>query len=251
MPKRPEWSGPAIITASFALLVWLETRRELRPRTESKLRRNVRNFAVAALSGLTLRVLERPLLTPLTRAVERRSWKLPDALAIVLLDYTLYIWHVLTHKAPILWRLHKVHHTDLDLDASTGLRFHFAEMAASVPWRAAQVVVLGVTPRAYALWQNLLLVSIFFHHSNVRLPVRFERWLCRFVVTPRMHGIHHSIGAREVNSNWSSGLTVWDRLHGTLNLNVPQAAITIGAPGFRQPEDVTLARILAQPFRLD
>jgi sterol desaturase/sphingolipid hydroxylase (fatty acid hydroxylase superfamily) len=169
-------------------------------------------------------------------------------LAVVALDYTLYLWHVLTHRVPFLWRFHQVHHVDLDLDASTAIRFHFGEMALSVPWRAAQVLVLGVSPRALALWQKLTLIEILFHHSNLELPLEVERWLCCFVVTPRMHGIHHSIVEEEINSNWSSGLTLWDFLHGTLRLDVPQDEIIIGVPAYRKPEELTLPNLLAMPF---
>jgi sterol desaturase/sphingolipid hydroxylase (fatty acid hydroxylase superfamily) len=169
-------------------------------------------------------------------------------LAVALLDYTLYVWHVLVHKVPFLWRFHQPHHVDLDLDASTALRFHFAEMVASAPWRAAQVVVIGVSPLALSVWQTATLVEILFHHSNVELPVGVERWLCRLIVTPRMHGIHHSIVPEEASSNWSSGLVLWDWLHGTLRLNVPQQALTIGVPAYRRPEEVTLPHVLAMPF---
>jgi hypothetical protein len=98
------------------------------------------------------------------------------------------------------------------------------------------------------LWQTLLLVSILFHHSNVRLSVEIERWLNRLIVTPRMHGIHHSIVREETNSNWSSGLTLWDRLHRTLYLSVPQNEIIIGVPAYRTPKQVTILKILALPF---
>jgi sterol desaturase/sphingolipid hydroxylase (fatty acid hydroxylase superfamily) len=149
---------------------------------------------------------------------------------------------------PFLWRFHVVHHVDLDLSATTALRFHFAEMLLSVPWRAAQVALLGVSPRALSLWQTCLLVSILFHHSNLRLPIAVERRLARLVVTPRMHGIHHSTVQEETDSNWSSGLTLWDRLHGTLRLDVPQDGIVIGVPAYRDPEEVTLPALLAMPF---
>jgi len=142
-------------------------------------------------------------------------------LAVLLLDYSLYVWHVLTHRVPLLWRFHLVHHVDLDMDASTALRFHLGELLLSVPWRAAQIGLIGVSWRVYAIWQALLMLSILFHHSNFRLPLRVEGYLNRLIVTPRMHGIHHSIASDEVNSNWSSGLSFWDRLHGTLRLDVP------------------------------
>jgi sterol desaturase/sphingolipid hydroxylase (fatty acid hydroxylase superfamily) len=122
---------------------------------------------------------------------------------------------VLTHRVPLLWRFHLVHHVDLDLDASTALRFHFGELLFSVPWRAAQVIVIGVSPTSYLVWQGLVFFSILFHHSNVALPIKLERWVVRFVVTPRMHGIHHSVVRGETDANWSSGLALWDWLHGT------------------------------------
>jgi sterol desaturase/sphingolipid hydroxylase (fatty acid hydroxylase superfamily) len=169
-------------------------------------------------------------------------------LAIVLLDYTLYVWHVLTHRVSWLWRFHLVHHVDRDLDASTALRFHAGELALSIPWRALQVAAIGVPPDALLLWQNIVLLSILFHHSNVELPIDVERLVARVVVTPRIHGIHHSIVPDETGSNWSSGLTVWDYLHGTLRLDVPQQVITIGVPAYPAPADVTLANSFALPF---
>jgi sterol desaturase/sphingolipid hydroxylase (fatty acid hydroxylase superfamily) len=234
-------------------------RRPLRRAVESKLVHECRNFAVAGLGVTVIAFVESPVGFWLSRVTDLRGWGLLHALAlpswlrvalsVLLLDYTLYIWHVLTHKVPFLWRFHLVHHVDLDLDASTALRFHFGELALAVPWRALQIVAIGVSPLSFAIWQTMLTVSVMFHHSNVELPIRLERFLNRFVVTPRMHGIHHSMVEEETNSNWSSGLTLWDRLHGTLRLNVPQEGITIGVPAYRDPADVTLPKVLTMPFR--
>jgi sterol desaturase/sphingolipid hydroxylase (fatty acid hydroxylase superfamily) len=256
--KVPTWLSAPLVVGAFGLLVWLERRRPLRRAVEPKVRREARNLAVAALSAAALRVTEKPLADALSTVVERRRWgllkllRLPAwlevALAVVLLDYTLYLWHVLTHRVPFLWRFHVVHHVDLDLDASTALRFHFAELLLSVPWRAGQILLLGVSPLAFSAWQTFLFLSILFHHSNVELPVELERRLNHFVVTPRMHGIHHSVVKEETDSNWSSGLTVWDRLHGTLRLNVPQDAITVGVPAYRDPDEVGLVEMLKLPF---
>lgn len=242
----------------FGALVWVERRRPLRGQTESKLVRNTRNLATAALAAGAVQFVEKPVVQPLASLAERRGWGLlrqiplprwaGALLAVALLDYTLYIWHILTHRVPFLWRFHAVHHVDLDLDASTGLRFHFGEIAISVLWRAGQIAAIGVSPRALSAWQTALSFSVLFHHSNVRLPISIERSLSRLVVTPRMHGIHHSFIPEETNSNWSSGLTIWDWLHGTLRLNVPQQEITVGVPALREPEEVTLARILRMPF---
>ncbi|HEV7842217.1 MAG TPA: sterol desaturase family protein [Pyrinomonadaceae bacterium] len=256
--KVPTWISAPLILGAFGLLVWLERRRPLRQRVEPALRREARNLTVATVSAAALAVTERPLIERLTALVERRRWgllkrlRVPEwvevALAVILLDYTLYVWHVLTHRVPFLWRFHLVHHVDLDLDASTAVRFHFAELVLSVPWRAAQVLLIGVSPLSFSVWQTLLFLSIAFHHSNVRLPVGVERRLNRLIVTPRMHGIHHSIVREETNSNWSSGFTLWDWLHGTLRLNVPQSEIIIGVPAYRQPDEVELPEILLLPF---
>ena len=118
----------------------------------------------------------------------------------------------------------------------------------SVPYRAAQVSILGFAPQPLSIWQTFLLVCVMFHHSDLRLPLWLERRLVRLVVTPRMHGIHHSIIEDEVNSNWSSGLTLWDSLHGTLRLDVPQQEIDIGVPAYRNPESLTLPRLIEMPF---
>ncbi len=254
------WISAGFAAAAFFTLASWERRRPLRRRIiEPKLRREVRNLSVAAVGAGALLLLERPAILPVARFVDGRGWGLLKqfglpwwlelALAIVLLDYTLYIWHYLTHKVPFLWRFHVPHHVDLDLDASTALRFHFGELALSVPWRVAQVMIIGVSPISYLAWQTFVFPSIVFHHSNVELPIKIERWLNRLIVTPRMHGIHHSIVEKETNSNWSSGFTVWDWLHGTLRLNVPQQEITIGVPAYQDPEEVKLKGVLLLPFR--
>lgn len=256
--ELPGWLTGAVLLGTFATVLWWERTRPLRRRTESKARRDVRNLAVAALSATAIRLTERPVTQALTRAVHQYHWgivkqlQLPAwlevALAVVLLDYTLYLWHVLAHRVPWLWRFHRVHHADLDLSASTALRFHFAEMMLSVPWRAAQVLGIGASPLSLSAWQTLTLVAILFHHSNVALPLRTERWLCRLVVTPRMHGIHHSLVEGETNSNWATILTFPDYLHGTYCLNVPQQAITIGVPEYRDPRELRFWDLVRMPF---
>lgn len=250
--------GGAVALGTFGALVWLENRRPLRRSVESKLVRSGRNLAVAGIAAVALQLVERPVVEPLAKLVERKKlgllkiFRLPrwleTILAVALLDYTLYVWHVLTHKIPFLWRFHVVHHVDLDLDASTALRFHFGELVISVIWRAAQIVGIGVSPVSFAAWQAFLFPSILFHHSNVEIPSELEKKLNNFIVTPRMHGIHHSIIKNETDSNWSSGLIIWDFLHGTLKTGVPQDEIIIGVPAFRKSDEVALTKILAMPF---
>lgn len=252
------WISVLFIAAFFGVLVWLERLRRLRPMVEAKFPRLARNLAVAAVGAIVVQLVEIPLIMPLSALMERRGWGLLNwlqfptwlevILTVILLDYTLYVWHILTHRVPLLWRFHLVHHVDLDLDASTALRFHFGELMISLPWRAAQVILIGVAPTSFLVWQSFVFISILFHHSNVALPIKLERWIVRFFVTPRMHGIHHSIVYEETNSNWSSGLTLWDWLHGTLRLNVPQQEITIGVPAYREHKEVTVGKILLMPF---
>jgi sterol desaturase/sphingolipid hydroxylase (fatty acid hydroxylase superfamily) len=258
MKKVPSWISASLFVGAAGLLWFLERRRPLRKAVEPTVERTGRNLAVAGLAGLSLQLIERPIIQPLTALVQKRGWgllkrmRLPAwlevVLALVLMDYTLYLWHVLMHRVPALWRFHLPHHVDLDLDASTALRFHAGELVISTGWRAVQVTLIGVSPLSLSVWQTFVLLSILFHHSNVRLPLEIERRVNRIFVTPRMHGIHHSIVKEETNSNWSSGLTVWDWLHGTLRLDVPQDQITIGVPAYRNPEEIKLPQILEMPF---
>ena len=244
--------------AALGAVLWLERRRPLRPPVERPGRHDRRNLALGVLAAATVRLAETPLVEPLAAAVARRRWgalpalRLPllaeRLLALALLDYTLYLWHILTHRVPLLWRFHRVHHADRDLSATTALRFHAAELVLSVPWRAAQVALIGVDPATLRLWQRATLVSILFHHSNVRLPEALERALSAMIMTPRLRGIHHSDRPAEMSTNWSSGLVLWDRLHGTLRRGVKQA-ITIGVPDEPPPAALTLPRVMLLPFR--
>jgi len=257
--RLPGWFSGLLVGGCFALLYWLELRRPLRQPHEAKARRTARNLTVGAVTAVALALTERPMSLRLSPLVHQRGWGLlklaalptwlEGALAIVLLDYTLYLWHVATHRVPFLWRFHLVHHIDRELDASNALRFHCGEMVLSVIWRAAQILLIGVAPLPLSIWQTLLLIEILFHHSNVRLPIGLERILVRFVVTPRMHGIHHSVIHDEINSNWSSGLTLWDRLHRTLRLDLDQSAIDVGVPAYPDAGALGPRALLAFPFR--
>jgi len=256
----PGWLAPSLGVLSFALVTWVETLRPLRAVRHGKPRRILRNVATGALAAVPAG-LQGLLLAPvlvwvdrerigLLHAFEIAPW-LQVALGFLLLDATLWIWHWLNHAVPFLWRFHLVHHVDQDLDSSTALRFHFGEMALSVPWRLGQVVLIGSSPLALSVWGTALLVSILFHHGNAQLPLRFERALVRIVVTPRMHGIHHSTVRAERNTNYSSLLTVWDWLFGTLLLSVPQQRVRIGVPPFDEADErrVSFGCITALPFR--
>jgi sterol desaturase/sphingolipid hydroxylase (fatty acid hydroxylase superfamily) len=248
-----------VIGTWVAGLVWWERRHALRRTSDNKLRRDARNLAIAAGAGIVMQVCETPVAFTLAcQAGEKRRglvWTVPVPplarafISIALLDYTLYWWHYLTHRLPLLWRFHQVHHVDREMDTTTAIRFHFGEIAISVIFRAAQVAIIGPTIAAFASWQVFLFLCILFHHANVRLPLAAERGVARFVMTPRLHGIHHSIQPPEVNSNWSSGFTIWDWLHGTLRTDVPQDSIVIGVPGLRDDRAQALESALLLPFK--
>jgi len=255
----PGWVTPAVIGGGLLVFALLETLRPLRRRRESKLRRAGRNVAMAGVSFAVVELLQIPILLPISHRAAEGSLGLlgllgargllRSAAAILLLDYTLWHWHRVNHRVSFFWRFHSVHHVDRDMDASTALRFHFGELGMSVGFRALQVLAIGADPVSVAVYQTLLFASIFFHHSNTRLPIRFERFLVKILVTPRMHGIHHSDYRNETDSNWSSLLSLWDYLHGTILLDVPQQSITIGVPAFDDPKKVTLGRLFWMPFK--
>jgi len=225
----PAWAAAALVV-SAALIAIAEVAAPLRQPRERRTVRLARNLTLAVLGlGVGAALQAAFLLRVAAWGLEHQAGLLGRiplqsplrlAAAFLLLDYTLWVWHWLNHRVAFFWRFHRVHHVDRDMDASTGVRFHFGELGLSAGYRALQIVVIGAEPLAVAIWQTVLLASILFHHSNTRLPVALERVLVRFLVTPRMHGIHHSDVRAEADSNWSSILSVWDYLHGTARLDV-------------------------------
>ena len=187
----------------------------------------------------------------LALVAEARGWGLVHALglpmwasvplAVVALDLAIYLQHVLFHAVPALWRLHRVHHADLEIDVTTGARFHPIEILLSMGIKLGVVAALGAPAVAVLLFEVLLNATSMFNHSNVRMPLRLDRVLRWVVVTPDMHRVHHSIAARETNSNFGFNLPWWDRLFGTYR-DQPAAgheAMTIGIEQFRAPARAT------------
>ena len=239
--KRPAPAAAGIALAGlFLSLLWLERRRPLRRRVEPQLPRLARNVTMGAIAAAVVGLAETPVTQRLAAQVQQHQvglvhlMRLPSPArrlaALVLLDYTLYLWHILMHRVPGLWRWHRVHHRDPDLDVSTALRFQAMELLWSVPWRAAQVLLIGVDPATLRLWGQLTLAEVMFHHSNLDVPGPLERLLRRFVVTPAMHGLHHADRPDLQHANFSSGLALWDRLHGTAAAPVPHDRLTMGVP---------------------
>lgn len=257
-PKFDKIGVPLLGAAVVTLFVW-QLKRPLRRRVRVLEERFMENGSVALTALPALRFALLPAMYAAARFANRRrfgvlQWfKVPGmlkyALGFALLDYSNYLWHVILHKVPLLWRFHNVHHTDMDLDLSTAWRFHAGENIASVPYRSMAVAVIGVPAPLVLLYEVVFEGCTAFHHSNLRLPFAFEKRLCRFVVTPRMHGIHHSVVKSETDSNYAVILSCWDRLHRTLRLNARQEDLVIGVPSYRDPAEQTPMGLLLMPFR--
>lgn len=248
-----------VVAGLFLLFLIVENRFPLRRQTRKLVPRLMINLVLSALSYAAAALLIKPSVGELMDWTGEKSFGLVHLLEVsggieflvgfLLMDLSFYYWHVATHKVPFLWRFHNVHHCDPDMDVSTGFRFHFCEVALSVFFRITQVCLIGLSPIAYAAYELTFQANTLFHHSNVRLPIKLERVLNLCLVTPRMHGIHHSQRRHEADSNYGVIFPWWDRLHHTLILGVEQSAIQIGVPGYRQPADNKFWSLIVQPFR--
>ncbi|MBE9193182.1 sterol desaturase family protein [Gloeocapsopsis crepidinum LEGE 06123] len=250
---------PLVTAGVFLLLLLLERIDPLRQAKHWWVERLAINFCITALAFGVNATLVQPAASFMLQWTQVKSFGLmplldlpvwmQSAIAFLLMDLTFYYWHRATHRFPLLWRFHNVHHVDPDLDVSTGFRFHFIEIAFSTGFRILQVALIGVSAWVYAIYELVFQANTLFHHSNVKLPLWLELWLNLVLVTPRMHGIHHSQVQQETNSNYSVVFPWWDRLHRTLRLNVPQAEITIGIPAYSGSEENKLQHLLLMPFQ--
>ncbi len=236
------------------LLWWAERRWPRRLGREPAGTRLPVNLALGAMSLAIVALAERPLAGCVAARVEREGlglaqrmpgpvW-LRDLLGVVLLDFSTYHWHVATHRVPLLWRLHAVHHADRDMDWTTALRFHALDMALAVPLRMAEVRLLGVSPRALEIYGTWFFANVAFHHANVKLP--FDRQLAWLMTSPGMHDIHHRADVRATDTNFSSGLSVWDRAFGTFSQRRPD--VPIGVPGWEERPQLGFGAAVALPF---
>ncbi|MDB5279576.1 MAG: hypothetical protein JWR61_4531 [Ferruginibacter sp.] len=250
--------GAPVLTVIFVVLFLFETKCQLRKRVQNRWRRIIVNLLASAPSFALLRFMFLPAMVWLAYTNEtyhvglNYQYALPSwmeaAIAFIVLDYGNYLWHVLNHKIPLLWRFHLVHHTDPDLDITTAFRFHFGEMIGSLFFRGAFVFFTGATPLLVLIYEIIFEAATQFHHSNWKLPIKLEKLLNIIFVTPRMHGIHHSIVQEETDSNYSVIFSCWDRLHKTMRLHVKQDDITIGVAPYNNPAELTTGYLLKLPF---
>ncbi|MEQ8393931.1 sterol desaturase family protein [Thalassobaculum sp.] len=252
-----------IFAGVFAAMALWELAAPRRHQKIGRLGRWPGNLGVVAVDTILVRLLFPTAAVGMALLAEARGWGLlvlipvPGWLAViasvVLLDLAIYLQHRLFHAVPWLWRLHRMHHADLELDVTSGIRFHPVEIVLSMLIKLGVVVALGAPAVAVLIFEVLLNASSMFNHSNVRLPQSLDRALRWVLVTPDMHRVHHSIVRRETDSNFGFNLPWWDRLFATYRAQ-PEAGhlgMTIGIPQFRDPGELRLDRMLLQPLRSD
>lgn len=257
---EPQLRLTAFLGILAAMVLW-ELAAPKRRQEIPKVLRWSNNIALVVLDTVILRLSFPVLAVGLAEWAEQNSWGLfnilavPNWLAIVasllILDLAIYLQHVMFHAVPLLWRLHRMHHADLEFDATTGLRFHLLEILLSMAIKLAIVALVGPPAVAVLLFEILLNGTALFNHGNIRLPVGVDRVLRLIVVTPDMHRVHHSTNPREANSNFGFNLPWWDRLLGTY-IDAPglgHQGMQIGTDRFRTRRDLWLDRLLTQPFR--
>ncbi len=249
--------GPLLLGPFVVVLLWLGIYKHLRRARFSLSARVVRNFVFAAPGLLLLRLL----LVPVPYAASLWAHKhdvgllnmaplpvwIEAIIGIMAFDYAYYWWHVATHRVPLLYRFHFIHHADLDMDVSTAARFHFGDILLSVPFRVAIVVVTGIAPLALLVFELLFECATTFHHSNWRLPARVDAFISRVFITPRLHGLHHASDAALFNSNWGTIFSLWDALHSSrIWRDAPEP---IGVPERELVREQTLGEMWRLPFQ--
>jgi len=258
---------PAIRLAAFAsVFIALAVWEIFAPRRGQKLGRKLRwpsNIGVVILDTTLVRLIAPTTVVVLALACEAQGWGLFQILnwpawatiplAFIAMDLAIYLQHVMFHAVPALWRLHRMHHADQEIDVTTGVRFHPIEILLSLGIKFCVVTALGTPAISVVIFEVLLNATSMFNHSNVRMPSWLDRILRWIVVTPDMHRVHHSIAVRETNSNFAFNLPWWDRVFGTYR-DQPEAGhqnMIIGIEQFRERGEQRLDRMLTQPFRDD
>jgi len=251
----------AAFSAVFAAVALWELAAPRRPPVFSRRERWPHNLSLFLVDAIVLRVLAPGAAVAVALLAQERGWgflnlfalapALAFVVAVVLLDLVIYFQHVMFHAVPALWRLHRVHHADLDFDLTTGTRFHPIEILISVVIKCSAVAAIGASPAAVLVFEVLLNATAMFNHANASLPRAVERWLRWLLVTPDMHRLHHSVEYDESSSNFGFNLPWWDRLFGTYRAQprLGHDAMTIGVDAFRSADDLRLDQLLIQPFR--
>ena len=258
-----EFEGAIRLAAFVAVFAAVALWEALAPRRKRSFGRRARwphNLGLLLVDVALVRVFAPGAAIAVAMTAAGSGWGLLNALAlpgwaaiaagIALLDLAIYFQHVMFHAVPALWRLHRVHHADLDFDVTTGARFHPIEILISTAVKCAAIAALGAPVISVLVFEILLNATAMFNHANASLPQRLERWLRWLVVTPDMHRVHHSVRYEESSSNFGFNLPWWDRLFGTYRAQprLGHAVMTIGVDAFRSSQDLRLDRLLVQPL---
>ena len=179
--------------------------------------------------------------------VEIATW-LKVLVTVAFMDFMLYVWHLLNHEMPLLWRFHRVHHSDLNMDVSSATRFHIGELAISAVIKISVIFFLGASALGVLIFESAVVLCAQFHHSSLKVPKWFETIFWVLFVPPSMHRIHHSVIIKERNTNYGTIFSLWDRFLGTLLKDVDQDGIRIGVGAYRKPYKLNFHQLLAMPF---
>jgi sterol desaturase/sphingolipid hydroxylase (fatty acid hydroxylase superfamily) len=226
--------------------------------TVSKLKRWINNLALTLFNTILIKLIfSAAILGTATytevhklgvlHMIQAPAW-LKILLTVAFMDFVLYVWHLLNHEVPLLWRFHRVHHSDLNMDVSTATRFHFGELAISAIIKICLIFFLGASIQGVLIFESALVLCAQFHHSSLKIPEWFEKIFLFLFVPPSMHRIHHSVIIRERDTNYGTIYSLWDRFLGTLLMNVDQAKIRIGVGPYQNPDKLNLHRLLVMPF---
>lgn len=245
----------------FVVMAMLEFASPRKQRTEPRVTRWITNFGLVVVDAMVLRAVFPILAVGVAVWAQRKGYGLfaildwpiwlEIILTVIVLDFAIYWQHVASHKLPLLWRVHRVHHADRDLDASSGLRFHPVEIALSMIYKFAVIILLGAPPLGVFVFEVLLNGSAMFNHANFRLPLALDRVLRMFIVTPDMHRVHHSILRREADTNYGFALSIWDRMFGSYTEQPENGhdGMTLGLAEQQTSRPSQLIWCLTFPFR--
>ncbi len=245
----------------FIIMAVLEYAFPRRPRVMARGGRWFSNLGLVILNSAALRLVVPFVATEAAIMAQEHRWGLLSVIelpvwlkaiiAIILLDLLIYFQHVLMHKVPLLWRLHKVHHADRDLDVTSGVRFHPVEIIISMLYKILWVILLGVPVVAVIIFEVILNAGSLFNHANYRLPFGVDRWLRRFIITPDFHRVHHSVKMNETNSNYGFFLTIWDFIFKTYTAQPSDGhkGMTIGLSEYQNDKPKNILWCLIVPFK--
>lgn len=251
----------AVFVGVIAAMAWWETQAPRRARSFGRVARWPSNLAIVALNSALVKAIVPAGAVGFAAFCASRGWGLMNLVrmptgfgllaSVVVLDFVIYLQHVMFHALPALWRIHRMHHADLDFDVTTGARFHPLEILISMGIKMAAVAALGPTAAGVLAFEVILNATSMFNHANAAIPQPIDAILRLIVVTPDMHRVHHSIAVRETNSNFGFNLPWWDRMLGTYRAQpaAGHSGMTIGIAEFRDERELRLDRMLTQPWR--